>query len=454
MFRHRRRDPGDAASAAGLGVGRRTLTLLLLVGLLGVPAAVLRAFCAGHSCDEPASASSEVPFCSLPDALRKRVAAGFREGRSPDVLGVTGPDSLFSSDESLPITWPSVESTAGVPIAFWGYGVSADGKIPTGTGLDSIAPTIALLLDFDRPHPEVRSGVGVALSSGDRPRLVVEVVWVGRGSDELRDELDDHPFLAGLIDRSVATFEGDALSLPLDPTAILTTIGTGGTPSQHGITGTLLRDDEGRLRRAWTPSSPVSIIATLGDDLDEELGQKPVVGMAAGRRSYLGAIGGEWYIDVDEDVFVKAAAGREAVAAARLLGDDFGADRVPDLAVIAVEGGPDELEQTLRVATRRADAIAGGKAAFLLTATGSRRAGTSATSAAGIARDLTARFGAEVVEADVPGGLFLDQSTLADEQIPEDAVLRAVADTQAPVGGTRLFADVFPAIAVVFERYC
>ena len=46
-------------------------------------------------------------------------------------------------------------------------------------------------------------------------------------------------------------------SLPLDPAATLTTIGTGGLPSPHGITGTLVRDDDGAVARAWSaPAHP------------------------------------------------------------------------------------------------------------------------------------------------------------------------------------------------------
>lgn len=420
-----------------LGAGRRTLVLLALVAVAGTPAGVLRAFCAGHSCDEPANASSQVPFCSLPDEVRTRVAAGFREGRSPDLLAVAAEDGLLASDESPKVPWPSTADADAtrVPIAFFGEGVNGAASIPYGTGLDDVAPTIEAILGFDRPHPDVRSGTAIAgVATGEPPRLVVEVVWVGRGSDDL----ERAAVAAEAIEAGASTLEGDAVSVPVDPAAVLTTIGTGGRPSQHGITGTFVRDDAGELRVAWSKRSPVSVIATLGDDLDEELGEEPEIGIVAARRSYLGAIGGNWYIDVDRDRFVQTERGREASGARKLLEGRFGADDVPDLAVVVVESGPKGLDAAFRTVLERGVAVSGGSVAFVFTATGRTGGGRIFEPSTDIA---------PLVERVVPGGLFLDQDELARRQVSEDEVLGTL--TRDP-----LFADAFPAIAVAFGRYC
>lgn len=415
-----------------LGAGRRTLVLLALVALAGTPAGVLRAFCAGHSCDEPANASSEVPFCSLPDAVRTRVAAGFREGRSPDVLAVAADDGLLAGEEPPEVPWPSTSTRAtSVPIAFFGDGVDPGATIPPGTGVDDVAATVEEILGFDRPHPDVRSGTAIeGVATGDPPRLVVEVVWVGRGSDDLRRAAGARKAIAS----GASTLEGDTVSVPVDPAAVLTTIGTGGRPSQHGITGAFVRDDAGKLRAAWSRRSPVSVIATLGDDLDEELGEEPEIGIVAARRSYRGAIGGNWYIDVDRDRFVRTERGREARDARKLLDGPFGADEVPDLAVVVVESGPKGLDAVVRTVTRRA----GDSTAFVLTATG-RTGGERVFEPSSEIAPL--------VERVVPGGLFLDQDELARRQVSEDEVLGTLT-------GDPLFADAFPAIAVAFGRYC
>ena len=77
------------------------------------------------------------------------------------------------------------------------------------------------------------------------------------------------------------TIEAVTGSVPLDPAATLTTIGTGGLPSSHGITGSLVRDDDGTVRRAWSASGAGSVIATFADDLDAASGQRAAVGAVA-----------------------------------------------------------------------------------------------------------------------------------------------------------------------------
>ena len=443
LSRHRNTagEPGQTS----LGAGRRTLVLLSLVALVGVPAGVLRAFCAGHSCDEPANASSEVPFCSLPDEVRERVAAGFREGRSPDLLAVAAGAGLVAGDG---VPWPS---TAGggstrVPIAFWGRGMNLNATIPPGTGLDDVAPTIAAILGFDRPHPEVRSGTAIEGVAAPRrpPRLVVEVVWVGRGSNDT----GKGPVLLGFMASGPSTLDADTASVPVDPAAVLTTIGTGGRPSQHGITGAHVRDDAGELRKAWSPRSPVSVIATLADDLDEAMGQEPVIGMVAARRSYLGAVGGNWYTDVDRDRFVKTTKGREPRDVRKLLDRSFGADDVPDLAVVAVEGGRETLDEVLRIVLRRGAKVSGHSLTVAFTATGRTGAGEPFDPGAIPGDDVGA-----LVEQVVPGGFFVDQEELARRRVSEDVILRGLTEMR-DASGDPVFADVFPAIAVSFGRYC
>ncbi|MDQ4143108.1 MAG: hypothetical protein M3198_05060, partial [Actinomycetota bacterium] len=242
----------------------RLLSLVIVVAALGAPAAVLRGLCAGNSCDEEASASSEVPFCSLPPEVREPFAAGF-EGelhRSPDILGVTGDSvvvggSAYGPGAARP-PWPSVRpSSERVPVAFSGTGVSAV-AIPDGTGLDDIAPTIAEILALRRPNPQVRSGEAIeGIASGETPRLVIEVALKNVGSRDVEADRGAWVSLRELLDQEASTLDARVGSVPVEPTASLTTIGTGGLPHQHGMVGTLVRNDEGDVVRAWGARSPV-----------------------------------------------------------------------------------------------------------------------------------------------------------------------------------------------------
>jgi hypothetical protein len=68
--------------------GRRLLTLLVVLAAIGLPAGILQALCVGRSCEGEQGEPTRVPFCPLPATLRDLLASGYREGRSPDVLGV------------------------------------------------------------------------------------------------------------------------------------------------------------------------------------------------------------------------------------------------------------------------------------------------------------------------------------------------------------------------------
>lgn len=173
----------------------RVKILLLSALLIGVPGAIVRSTCA-VGCTSAEAGRARVPFCSLPAALRTDLAAGFRDGRSPDILAVPQHTAVMGSfapggEASATGTWPSTDRTpdTNVPIVFAGTGIDGDATVPVGTGLRQIAPTVARAIDFERPFPKVRSGrpvPGIAASS--RPRLILQVVWKNVGTSELASD--------------------------------------------------------------------------------------------------------------------------------------------------------------------------------------------------------------------------------------------------------------------------
>jgi hypothetical protein len=442
--------------------GRRLLVLLLVLAAIGVPAGVLRAACAGKSC--PADvAHARVPFCPLPAELKAKLAAGFREGRSPDVMAVTGNHAVAGPEDAGP--WPSVaeaSTVTRVPIAFFGTGIDPGALVPGGTGLDAIAPTLSEVLGFRRPHPQVRAGAAVAgISDGERPRLVLEVAWKGVGTQELRDDPGSWPSLRSFMERGAATVAGDTGSLPLDPAATLTTIGTGGLPSQHGITGALVRDDDGRVVEAWVPGGPLSVIATFPDDLDQAMDQRPLIGLVASDEADRGIVGGNWYVGHDRDAIVVATGDSAVPAAERLLAEGFGRDAVPDILAVVLEGSIGSIDRRTQRLVAAAERAAGGSVVVAIAGTGG---GSGADSGSSDGAPIRVSEVVSQVDAGVPGdpnviadvvsgGLFLDQGALADEGISGDAVVQATMGVTAP-DGTRVFEDAFQGFAVSFGRYC
>jgi hypothetical protein len=442
---------------------RRTLAALGLVTLVGLPALVLRLACVGRACDQPTTSESEAPFCGLAAPVREGLRLGFRDGRSPDVLAVTGDTAVVGGtalgDASL--AWPSVTpdtASRTVPLVFYGPGVTKEAAIPPGTGLEDVAPTIADIIGLRRPHPGVRSGEAIAgvAAGGQRPRLVLQVVLKGVGTRDLQQNRGAWPYLRSLAGRGASTLEAQVPSLPVDPAAVASTLGTGGLPSEHGMTGTLVRNDRGEVVRAWGRGSPFAVIATLGDHLDDLLRQRPRIGLVGTAVSDRGLIGGNWYVDNDrDDVIVESGRGSLRTSAVlRLLRTGYGRDGTPDLLAVVLRGSLGRMDEALRRLVEAALAASDGSAAVVVTATGSAKdAPSSAISWRQLESRVEEEVGRPVVEATALGGMFLDQQILAESGTTEDAVVQAVREIEAS-RGRPMMADVFSGIAVTFAEYC
>jgi hypothetical protein len=432
--------------------------LLAVLAVISVPAVVLRALCAGNACPaEPAP--SRVPFCGLPGELRAALAAGFREGRSPDVLAVPDRLTLFTRRGGLPLPWPGLGDRPDprVPLAIWGSGVPAGVRLGGGITLDDVAPTAAALLGFHRPFPEVRSGQAIPLPPGPSappPRLVLLVAWKGIGTADLEARPDAWPFLAGLLRTGAGTLRAETGSLPVDPAAVLTTIGTGGLPSQHGITGALVRNDRGDVVEAFGPGSPVQVIATLADDLDHH-DHRTLVGLVGQDAADRGLVGGGWYPDEDpvDEVLGDPAAAPLAVHA--LLGAGFGADPVPDVLGVALRGSVERLDRLTRRIVSTARSATHGAVLVVVAGTGTTRTAAPAVPAEVAVRAVEAAVpgGDPVVAGVAAGGLFLDQHVLTERGITGQAAVDALLHAETP-DGERMFADAFQGFAVTFARYC
>lgn len=421
---------------------RRLLVAVSVAALVALPAGVLAGLCVGNACRRQERAVGRVPFCSLPQDLRSLIAAGFRDGRSPHVLTVSS-----ELADAKPTT---------VPLAFAGTGVTPATPVPPGTTLDAVAPTVAEVIEVRRPHPGVRSGEAVdGVASGEAPRLVLLVAWKGVSSRELERKPKQWPVLRGLFEDGAGTLEANPGSLPLDPAALLATIGTGALPRDHGITGSLIRNDEGDVVEPWSEEAPFSVVATLADDLDELGRQAPRIGLIGGSETDRGLVGGDWYVENDtDDVVIEPDLKEQPAAAERLLATGYGEDSTTDLLGVALAGALPQLDRTLGLLIATAERASGGSFAVALAGAPSdvpekpRR-----TYADELEGELKLRLGADVTEAVLPNGVFLDQEAMTRTGLADDRVVAALRDL-ADAQGDRAFLDVFPAIAVTFARYC
>ena len=441
-------------------MSRRLLSLLVVLAAIGVPAAILRAVCAGRSCDASAETQpARVPFCALPGELRGLLEAGFREGRSPDVLGVAGGTAVYTELGGLRMPWPATGSSAdpSVPVVFAGEGVEAGAEVPAGTTLDRLAPTVAQILGVERPFPEVRSGVaieGVAAGGAEGPRLVLLIGWKGVGSAELRDLPDEWPYLVSLLEGGAGTLDATTGSLPLDPTATLATVGTGGLPSRHGVTGSFVRNDGGEVVAAFGADAPVPVIASLADDL-EESDRRTLVGLVATSDLDRGIVGGGWYPDEDPVNAIFGSSRAAPLAVEVHLSTGYGADAVPDVLGVVLDGPIRVQDRLTRRIVSAADEATRGSVLVVVAGTGtwerSRLAEADARLVAAVEDAVPGD--AEAVEAMVPGGLFLDQGVLTEQQVTGQVAVDALLELDAE-DGERMMADAFQGFAVSFARYC
>jgi hypothetical protein len=431
--------------------------MLVVLASIGIPAAVLTATCAGRSCDASGGETVRVPFCPLRAALKDGIANGFREGRSPDVLGVAAGTPVYTDANGLRTPWPAARASTDprVPMVFAGIGVTQGARVPDGTTLDRVAPTVSDILGFERDHPEVRSGTSIAgMADGERPRLVLLIAWKGVGSSELEARPDDWPFLSSLLEDGAGTLEGEAGSLPLDPAATLTTIGTGGLPSQHGITGSFVRNGEGAVVQAYAPDAPVQIIATLADDLDHA-NPSTLVGLVADDERDRGIVGGDWYPGEDP---VDSVIGDSATAPLSVevhLTTGYGADDVPDIIGVVLDGRVRSMDRWTREIVTEAERATSGSTLVVAAGTGSAETHRLAVPDRALvdAVEEAVPGDAPAVSATVPGGLFLDQAVLREQQVTGQVAVDALLSASGP-SGERMLADAFQGFAVSFARYC
>jgi hypothetical protein len=441
-------------------VQRRLLSVLLAGSLIGVPAVALRFACVGKSCPAAAAPAPPVPFCPLPAELKSEIAAGFVDGRSPDVMGVPSRGgAVIGGTDPVParLAWPAATPApdTSVPIVFEGAGVHA-GPLPAGTGLDQIAPTLASIMGFQRAHPDIRAGSAVpGVGRSAHPALVLIVAWAGIGSADLAGHLRQTPWLQGALRSGAGALRGVTGSVPTDPAATLTTMGTGGLPRQHGITGSFMRSN-GAVLPAWGTGAPRSIIATLADDWSQSQ-PGASIGLVAPTIADRGLIGGNWYVGHGP---VDLRIGSDPFATERaLLHQGYGTDATTDILGIVLDGPVPQMDAETAALVNTASVATGGSVTVAMAGTGSL--GPAPTAASPVPRTGTdvgskidAAIGAPGLVAGVAGGgVFLNNQVMGAHGLSTANISEAMSALRG-TDGAPLFDSTFPGFAVQFGKYC
>jgi hypothetical protein len=291
------------------------------------------------------------------------------------------------------------------------------------------------------------------VADGEAPTLVLLVTWKWTGTADLEASPDRWLFLASLLDQGAGTLSGRIGSLPIDPTATLTTIGAGGPPSEHGVTGSVVRNEEGQVVPAFGDRAPVPIIAGLADDLDDASGRRSRIVLVATDELDRGLIGGRWYEGPDDDE-VTVATGPDAVESARAMLESMGQGEDTDLLGVVLDGPVRAMDRRTEQIVRAARAAAGGSVLVVVAGTGSVRSGEGAPPDDPVIEAVERAVpGAAVVAATVPGGMFLDRDALTAAGVTGQVAVEALLGV-TDEDDREMMADAFQGFAVSFARYC
>ena len=165
-----------------------------------------------------------------------------------------------------------------IPLVVHAPGLVVAGDSDERVTLSDLAPTTAQLMGFSA-WPDDREGRVLPLATSRslrRPKVVVTYVIDGGGWNVLDAFPNDWPELKALMGES-ANFRNAIMgSFPAVTACAHASIGTGTFPNRHGITGHNIRDEQGRVRKAYdTPgkAQPGDIwLPTLSDLWHEQTG--------------------------------------------------------------------------------------------------------------------------------------------------------------------------------------
>src|SRR5918996_2005455 len=235
--------------------------------------------------------SFRAQLCSLPPEWLEHVRRGDFPDRSGEIaLLPRFPAYVASAAGGWTHTgpWPYLQE---VPLVFYGPGlINRVGDIERPVTLADVAPTMAGLIGAGFEAPD---GAPLAEVTGDKPALVITIVWDGGGWNVLNRWQDSWPHLAAMASEGVSFTNATVGSSPSVTPPVHTTLGTGAFPSSHGVTDIMVRDESGEVVDSFVrgDSSRFVEVGTLAEAWDEQTNNRARVGMIGYEPWHLGMIG-------------------------------------------------------------------------------------------------------------------------------------------------------------------
>lgn len=233
--------------------------------------------------DERPNYSSNDPVdraCALPSEQLARIWRGYDPRRSENVLLVPRKPAFFGSFTEVNHSGPW-DFLQRVPLVFYGPGRIRDsGRVADPATIADVYPTVGELtgVELEPRDGRVLHEVAEPTTTG-RPKLIVTVVWDGVGRNVLDYWPDGWPTLRRLEREGTSYRNATVASSPSITPATHATLGTGTFPRSHHVTGIYMRGSTG-LDLAFDGTDPRHLsIDTFADQIDAELGNRPLVGL-------------------------------------------------------------------------------------------------------------------------------------------------------------------------------
>lgn len=258
-----------------------------------------------HSVKRPSEGAYLERACNIPPEWARRVARGYVPGgpRDSDIVIIPTPPGYVGGFESTSHSGP-YNYLQHVPLIFYGPGfIEAQGEVtPDGeTTLADVAPTYAEMMDFDFPKRQGRPLSGLLTETEDTPNLIVSVVIDGGGWNVYKTWPKSYPFMKGLIEQGASVSNATVGSSPSVTPSTHTTLSTSAFPDRHGVTGIVVRKNNGsfvggftkELDYAGSRTDPAVTLelTTLADEWDKSRDNDPQIATVSFGNYTAGMIG-------------------------------------------------------------------------------------------------------------------------------------------------------------------
>src|SRR5680860_33807 len=187
--------------------------------------------------------------CAEDLEILRRVRAGLHRERGPEIATVPREPNYFGGFSTYTHSGPW-DYVQRVPLALYGPGFiksQGDLKLQRRVTLADVAPTLAELVGVELPGDRPGRAITEALVDENRrgrPKVIVQLVWDGGGTNVLEQWPESWPTLGRIMAEGTSILDVEVGASPSVTPAVHATIGTGAFPRQHGIVGIRARDGD------------------------------------------------------------------------------------------------------------------------------------------------------------------------------------------------------------------